>query len=329
MFGDPSGMAPEKHKGGGDVLLASDALYKNLGLYSGTTTASYEVVKHRERVLVGVQRYEIGGRSVNNPDGPVSLALNPLTLEKKQYGYVGVYEMQEVSTVVKIAGGVPSGGLGPGGGGEGGLNAANDNTYTNSWEDVLNSFDLSNVRSDLSSKFTDDLKQMYDAYPSYFEDLEELKAPLKVQIISASSILTDDKKAKGYDGQGAKLTLHPDGTQTLFVAEEYYNGGTSNYNALTRQGYFGSYTSQSGYKFSGPYPKTAWMAVAHELAHLFDFFDLGDSFFDLDETYMEYHADYMKEKMMDAMGMPHVNQGISWWDIWILRWNIGLHKWMQ
>ncbi len=57
MFGDPSGMAPEKHKGGGDVLLGSGSLFKYLGLYSGITTASYAVVTHLERVLVGMQRY--------------------------------------------------------------------------------------------------------------------------------------------------------------------------------------------------------------------------------------------------------------------------------
>ncbi len=109
MFGDPSGMAPEKHKSGGDVLLGSDdRLAQYLADYSAVTTVFISYV------CVGVEEIH------TTTDGR---SLNPLNLERTIYQ--NIYEWK----IITEGGGV-SGGPGPGGGGEGGLIAANDNGKT-------------------------------------------------------------------------------------------------------------------------------------------------------------------------------------------------------
>ncbi len=110
MFGDRSGMAPEKHpKGGGDVLLGSGSLAALLTAYTSIVSATYDCVFYQERVFIGFEKY--------SPEG-IDYSLNPLTRLDQQYR--AVYGTRIGHTWVETGGGEggisPSYGYGPGGG---------------------------------------------------------------------------------------------------------------------------------------------------------------------------------------------------------------------
>ncbi len=314
MFGDPSGMAPEKHKGGGDVLLGSGSLFKYLGLYSATTTASYAVVTHRERVLVGVQRYEIAGRSVDNPDGPVYIDCTPIDIGKTHYGYAGVYEMQNVSRLVKISGGVPSGGPGPGGGGDSrSAGDVNDNGKVSYSINNLVTFSFeANANSDYVDKFTNEMQQMYDVFPDMFEGLSDLDHNIDVEIVPGSQIKNMLQKANALPkewqhmmGVPALVRLPKDGSYTtLYLAEELISNDYSKYDRTTKDAFTNYQTWDFNYAQS-----ELWMVLGHELGHILDALAVGyATYATFGSDYKEFHANRWADRLRDAFGDANGNK---------------------
>ncbi len=328
MFGDPSGLAPEPiQKGGGtgDVLLGQSSLANIMGDYSTATQAYYDVVSYKELMCVGFQRYEIEGRSVDNPDGYVDYEHTPLTLGKTRYSFAPIYREQTIEQKVKISGGTPGAPAGatPGGGSAGG--GSNNNTYTNSWDDVIGSFDLSNVSTDLANKFTTDMKKMYDAWPDFFNELAALKSPIDVHIIPGHDIRKESVRLQNLkrdpgdklappgpnEVEGGLAVSASDGSQTLYIASEYYGAKTNiSQGALESLQYYPVDISTRAWMFS-------WMVVAHELGHIFDALRLGyGPFFNVPDGVRESWA-------IDSENMMRVKMGFGG----VLKSKVDLWKW--
>ncbi len=320
MFGDPSGMAPEKHqKGGGDVLLGSGSLAALLTAYTSIVSATYDCVYYQERVFIGFEKY--------SPEG-IDYSLNPLTRLDQQYR--AVYGTRIGHTWVETGGGEggisPSYGYGPGGG----ESSANKNTYTNSWEDVLNSFDLSEVDNYLGLRFTDDLKEMYEVDPDFFEGLKKVTEPIKVCIEPASVLLEMDKDnakllASGLNGKSASFYLSSDGNHVLSLPEEVYTQDFSALNEKTKLGYFYYLPDNSNSNVSLIIP--SFSLIAHELGHVFDMYIVGGyyAYFTFDYNYQEWAANCWENRMRRAMGYPDKYDGIDDDWFWFLWWT-GIHK---
>jgi hypothetical protein len=201
----------------------------------------------------------------------------------------------------------------------------NNNCQTISWDKVLSSFDLSGLSSDLSNKFTDDLKKMYNLLPDFFNTLNKLTNPIQMCVLPASEVYERyySKSSKTNEkpfGLGAYVDQNADGTKVMYIAEEWYSDNTfSKYNSTTRSD--NTIYWQNLRDNLGPYKQLSWMSIAHELGHIFDYIIYGrDEFNSFSGKIKEWSAEQWANKMREAFGLPINETGTSSFGIRIMWW---------